>query len=131
MKMQNSTSGDVVIACLVGLAIGAIASLVNYNGWAQNRANLTGMEVGASDYFAQEPVVALGLPIGGALLGAGVGALIDGFSATDSGNDSSVRIEAGGDVQYSGNDGAQEQGNRPTTTTTHPQTPAAPSEGLQ
>ena len=127
-KRKNGTSGEILIACLVGLAIGVVASVVQYNGWAQERANLSRMEVGATDYMAEEPVKAFGLPIGGALLGAGVGALIDGFSATDSGNDSSVRIEAGGDVQYVGQDGNQEQGNRPTTTTstttTHPVAPA-------
>ena len=133
MKTEDGKrkSGEILIACLVGLAIGAVASVVQYNGWAQNKANLSGMEVGATDYMAEEPVMAFGLRIGGALLGAGVGALIDGFSATDSGNDSSVRIEAGGDVQYSGNDGSQEQGNRPSTTKITTAQPAAPAESTK
>lgn len=115
---RNAKSGEILTACLIGLAIGCVSALVHYNSYAQRRANETGMEFGASDYFSESPATAIGMPIAGALAGAGVGALIDGFSGKKNGSDSSVRIDAGGDVQYVGRDGSQDQGNKPTTTTT-------------
>jgi hypothetical protein len=115
---MNKKSGEILTIALIGLAIGAVASVINYNSWAQQKANLTGMEIGAGDYMAEEPVAAFGMPIGGALLGAGIGAIVDGMSGGSKGDDSSVKIEAGGDVQFIGRDGEQDQGNKPTTTTT-------------
>lgn len=115
---MNKKSGEVLTIALIGLAIGAVASVINYNSWAQQKANLTGMEIGVGDYMAEEPMTALGMPIGGALLGAGIGAIVDSVSGGSKGDDSSVKIEAGGDVQYIGRDGEQDQGNKPTTTTT-------------
>lgn len=127
--IRNRKSGEIVTAVLVGLALGITAAVVHYNGYAQKRANETGMEFGATDYMAESPATAFGLPIGGALLGAGVGALIDGVSNSKS-EDDSIRIEAGRDVQYVGRDGGNEQGDRPRTTTTTT-TPAAPAGGAE
>jgi flagellar basal body-associated protein FliL len=88
---RNHQSGEVLTACLIGLAIGAVAALVHYNSFAQQRANELGMEYGAADYFAESPVTAIGLPIAGALAGAGVGALINGFNNDNNDSSSSTR----------------------------------------
>ena len=126
---MNSKSGEVLIAgALIGLVCGLIGMWVDASGRAQARANLTGMEVSVVDEVAEDPGRAAIWTLGGAGAGAGIGALVDGLSGgKDKGDDSSVRIQAGGDVQYVGHDGTQDQGNRPTTTTTTTTQPPTPT----
>ena len=119
-KFENRKSGEVLIAgALIGLLCGLIGMWVDASGRAQAKANLSGMEVSVFEEVAEEPGRAAIWTLGGAGAGAGIGALVDGLGGSkDTGNDSSVRIEAGGDVQYVGNDGTQDQGFKPSTTTT-------------
>jgi hypothetical protein len=123
---MKTKSGEVLIAgALIGLVCGLIGMWVDASGRAQAKANLSGMEVSVMDEVAEEPGRAAIWTLGGAGAGAGIGALVDGLQGgSDKGNDSSVRIEAGGDVQYIGRDGEQDQGNKPTTTTTTTENPA-------
>ena len=124
---MKKNSGEVLIAgALIGLLCGLIGMWVDASGRAQAKANLSGMEVSVFDEVAEEPGRAAIWTLGGAGAGAGIGALVDGLGGSkNQGNDSSVRIEAGGDVQYIGRDGEQDQGNKPTTTTTT-ENPAPP-----
>ena len=117
---MKKNSGEVLIAgALIGLVCGLIGLWVDASGRAQAKANLSGMEVSVFEEVAEEPGRAAIWTLGGAGAGAGIGALVDGLQGgSDKGNDSSVRIEAGGDVQYIGRDGEQDQGNKPVTTTT-------------
>ena len=128
---MKRNSGEVIKAVLIGLAIGAIASVVHYNGYAQQRANETGQEFGVGDYVAEKPLMAIGLPVAGAAAGWGVGAILDNKASNkdikpdvptiqvDSGRDTVITI--GGDNTTGSNDQSQ-----PVSTSTTTTTPAAP-----
>lgn len=126
-KFENRKSGEVLVAgALIGLVCGLVGLWVEASGRAQAKANLSGQEVSVVDEVAEQPGRAAIWTLGGAGAGAGIGALVDGLGGSkDQGNDSSVRIQAGGDVQYVGHDGTQDQGNKPVTTTTT-EVPATP-----
>jgi len=130
LEIGNAKSGEVLIAgALIGLVCGLIGMWVDASGRAQAKANLSGMEVSVFEEVAEQPGRAAVWTLGGAGAGAGIGALVDGLGGNkDQGNDSSVRIEAGGDVQFVGHDGIQDQGNKPVTTTTQnpPPIPVTP-----
>lgn len=126
---MNKKSGEVITAVLVGLVIGAIASVVHYNGYAQQRANETGQAFGYGSYAAEQPLMAVGLPVAGAAMGWGVGAILDGKAAKDDKPDvPTIQVESGRDTVITvGGDnttGSNDQ-SQPVTQTTTTTTPAA------
>ena len=126
---MKRNGGEVLTAVLIGLALGAIASVVHYNGYAQQRANATGQEFGVGDYVAEQPVMAIGMPILGAAAGWGVGAILDSGDddKSDTAKPPSMQVTSGRDtvITVGGNNtsGSNDQSQPVTTSTTT--TPAA------
>ena len=125
---MNRKSGEVFTIVLIGLALGGVLSAVRYNQWAQNEANLRGMEIGVGDYIAERPLEAIGYPVLGAVAGWGVGAILDDGGDDEPDQPRDVVITSGRDstVVISGGSGtASNDQQQPTTTTTTTTTPAA------
>lgn len=124
---MRAKSGEILTVVLIGLALGSVISVVRYNQWAQQTANLRGVEIGAGDYVAERPLEAIGYPILGAAAGWGVGELLDSGDDDDAApRVPNVTVQSGRDstVVIAGRDGtASNDQSQPTTTSTT--TPAA------
>lgn len=129
--MKRKTSGEVLTAILIGLALGGVLSVVRYNAWAQQAANLRGVEIGVADYMSEKPLEAFGYPVLGAAAGWGVGELLDSGDDDEPDQPRNVVVTSGRDstVVISGGNGAANNNQQQPTTTTTTTTPAA--EGAQ
>jgi len=104
---MNNRSGEVIIGALIGLAIGAIALMINSGNWAQEEANRLGQPVKTTEYLREKPAMSALTLLGPPLAGAGIAYAIDqasgssgskGSSSTAGRDSTTIIIEGDGNV---------------------------------
>lgn len=124
--MKNDRGEFALIGALIGLVGSVLVTYFTAANDAQITANQTGQEVAVIDMVDGGDVVQAALSTAG---GFGAGWALDQLKGDDDAGEApppSVQVIAGGDAQVtvSGHDSASgnDQGNRPTTTTSYPST---------
>lgn len=99
MKRNLKKRGEVMLAILIGLAVGCVVTWVSASKKAQDLANESGREVAVGDVIVDNPGESLAYPMIGAAAGWGVSKLLaGGDNSKSSSQDNAVRISADGNV---------------------------------